>query len=208
MIHTIRWMVMREPEADRYRVGVQVLILFLLGGLTGGAVAGGLVAFLAYLISLLVGPQLVVLAVASSLVGMLYVVEPVGWVRMPRLSLRHQVPEAWRNMFAPRTSSFLYSTALGLTFFTRISSTALYPFLVLLFGFSRWPWVAILLFAITGFTRSAMALLVPMKRWESKSAIVVDNELESFSWRVGTIRMAVGLVASLTLLVWALLLWT
>jgi hypothetical protein len=73
MIHTIRWMVMREPEADQYRIGAQILFLFLLGGLTGGAVAGGMVAFVGYLLFLLVGSHLVGFALASSLVGVAYI---------------------------------------------------------------------------------------------------------------------------------------
>jgi hypothetical protein len=205
MIHTIRWMVMREPEADQYRIGAQILFLFLLGGLTGGAVAGGMVAFVGYLLFLLVGSHLVGFALASSLVGVAYIGQQLGWWRLPRLSLSHQVPEAWRNIFAPKTASFLYSGALGLTFFTRISSYALYPFLVLLLGLGRWPWAAILLFVIAGFTRSATALLVPVKRWAYSSATVVTDELEPFSSIIIVTRTLLCVAASASLLVWVFL---
>lgn len=208
MVHTIRWMVMREPPTEHDRMGAQILPLFLLGGFVGGASAGGLVAFAAYLISLLLGRHLAAFAIASSLVGMVYVAKHLGWIRLPRLSLNHQVPEAWRNIFPPSTASFLYSAALGLTFFTRISSSAMYPFVILLLGFSRWPWAIVLLFAITGFTRSATALVVPIKRWAYVQAITVDDELEPLSSQVAVARAVVGVATSAGLLAWALITWT
>ena len=44
MLHTISWMVTREPEEARDRVRARILTWFLIGGVAGGALMGAMIA--------------------------------------------------------------------------------------------------------------------------------------------------------------------
>jgi hypothetical protein len=197
MIHTIRWMVRREPQERQPHVYTQVLVPFLLGGLMGGAAAGLLVALVARVLFLVVGSHLRVVALVSSLVALAYLGQVLGIWRLPRLSVRHQVPRAWQEMFRAPIASFLYSAGLGLTFFTRISSTALYPFVAVLLGLGQWPWAVVLLFALSGLMRASTALLVPARHWEQGSTEAVDDELKVLSLAAKYGRLAVLTAATM-----------
>jgi hypothetical protein len=122
-----------------------------------------------------------------------------GW------SIRHQVPEAWRNIFAPSIASFLYAGALGLTFFTRISSFAVYPLVILILGIGERPWAIICLFALAGLIRAATALLVLIRGWAYLPTAEVLDELRGISSVVNKSSAAVAIVAALSLSTWVLL---
>ena len=178
MIHTIRWMVSREPSSQQKRVAERILPLFLLGGLVGGAVAGVVTAFFARILLGAAGGHLLFFALASSVVAVAYMGRVVGLWNIPKISFKHQVPEAWRNMFRPQTASLIYSTALGFTFPTRISSYAVYPLVVLLLGLGQWPWIVVSIFAVMGLTRAATAL-GPYSRLESSLCRIGRNGADS-----------------------------
>jgi hypothetical protein len=204
MIHTIRWMVSREPSSQQKRVAERILPLFLLGGLVGGAVAGVVTAFFARILLGAAGGHLLFFALASSIVAVAYMGRVVGLWNIPKISFKHQVPEAWRNMFRPQTASLIYSTALGFTFPTRISSYAVYPLVVLLLGLGQWPWIVVSIFAVMGLTRAATALLVPIRGWSRHSAESVATELTALS-RISTFGVPIVLgTTAVSLLVWAL----
>jgi hypothetical protein len=195
MVDTIRWMVIREPEAQQRRVSVQVLSSFLLGGVAGGAVAGGFLALLASVVAAATGTHLAAFAFAAGLVGLAYLGQQAGLWRIPKVSSPHQVPKAWRSEFSPRTSSLLYSGALGLTFFTKISSYMLYPLVVLLLGLGAWPWAVVSLFALVGLTRAATGLLVPIRRWAHTSTTEVNAQLQGL-WSVVNVTRTICFVGA------------
>jgi hypothetical protein len=205
MVETIRWMVQREPQGTQYYVGVRAMSFFLLGGLAGGALAGVLLALGAYALYMAIGPHPIGFALASAIAAVAFAGRQLEWWTIPKPSLRHQVPEAWRNIFAPSTTSFLYAGALGLTFFTRISSFAVYPLVVLMLGLGQWPWAIICLFAVAGLVRAGTALLVLIRRWAYLPHPEVLDELLRISSIVNKGSAAVAIIAALSLLAWAFL---
>jgi hypothetical protein len=205
MIETIRWMVQREPHGTQYHVGVRAMSFFLLGGLAGGAVAGVLLALGAYALYMVIGSHLIGFALASAIAALAFAGRQLEWWTIPKFSLRHQVPEAWRNIFAPSAASFLYAGALGLTFFTRISSFAVYPLVILMLGIGERPWAIICLFAVAGLVRAGTALLVLIRRWAYLPHPEVLDELLRISSIVNKGSAAVAIIAALSLLAWAFL---
>jgi hypothetical protein len=205
MVETIRWMVQRESQDTQYHVGIRAMSLFLLGGLTGGAVAGVLLALGAYALFIAIGSHLVGFALASATAALAFAGRQLEWWTIPNVGLRHQVPEAWRNIFAPSTASFLYAGALGLTFFTRISSFAVYPLVILLLGIGQKAWVIICLFAMTGLVRAATALLVLIRRWAYSPTARVLDEIVGISSVTNKYSAVVAIATTLGLLAWAFL---
>jgi len=165
MVQTISWMVTREEPASRARISGVILRWFLAGGLAGGAVAGVIVAGAARLIYIVFGDELRFLSLAAAAVAIAYLGRMLGLWRVPKPQIAQQVPSSWRDVLPPRVASFLYAGTLGLTFFTRVGSLALFPMLVLALGLGRWPLAVISLFAIAGLIRAATALIVPLFDW-------------------------------------------
>ena len=99
-------------------------------------------------------------------------------------------------MFPTWVTSFAYATTLGATFFTRISSLAVFPFVVFLVGLGRWPVAVIVLFAMAGVVRAATALVVPLWDWFDADGEAIGAALE-FPARVARSMEGVvlGLVA-------------
>jgi MFS family permease len=177
MIQTISWMVQREELSSRARISRVILRWFLIGGLLGGAAAGLLVAGPARVIYTLVGNQLRLFVAAAVVLAIAYVGRPLKLWRVPKPQFAQQVPPSWRDVWPPRMASFLYAGVLGLGFFTRISSVALFPLGVLALGLGKWPLAIVTLFAITGLMRAATALIVPLFGWVEVSGSTIVNAL-------------------------------
>jgi len=158
-------------------MGRKVLLLFIAGGLAGGLLAGVFVALAARGLFFLGGSHLNLIAILTSIAAFAYFTRQAGIIGFPAPTAHHQVPEAWRNIFSPGTGSFLYAGALGLTFFTRVSSYSLYPLVLLLLGLGRWPIAIMSLFAITGLARASTTLLVPTKGWSKQDAIDISGHI-------------------------------
>lgn len=178
MVQTISWMVKREDFASRTKMSGVILRWFLAGGLLGGAIAGLLVAGPARLIYAIFGTQLRLLTAVAVIPAVAYLGRPLRLWRLPKLQIAQQVPSSWRDVWPPRVASFLYAGALGLTFFTRVSSLALFPLTLLALGLGQWPIAIVALFAISGLLRAATALLVPLFDWVDVSGSVIFAALE------------------------------
>src|SRR5438094_6454693 len=139
MAQTISWMVKREEPATRAKMSGVILRWFLAGGLVGGTVAGVVVAGPARLIYAVFGDQIRVFSVVAVILSIGYLGRPLKLWRLPKPQFAQQVPPSWRDVWPPRTASFLYAGALGLTFFTRINSVALFPLAALALVPGRWP---------------------------------------------------------------------
>jgi hypothetical protein len=161
MITTLSWMVTREPEEWRSRVGDQAAARFVLGGLLGGALGGVLVAVVAVAVTSTVTSSLPWFAAAAAIASLLYAGRDFGLWRIPRPQSRRQVPEAWRTIFSTQRASLAYAAVLGFGFLTRISSVAFYTLLLLGLGMGDSPFAVVALFALAGLARTSTVLLVP-----------------------------------------------
>lgn len=128
-------------------------VLHVVGGATGGAALGLVLAPLA----LIRWPSFV-----SSIVGVMLVLAALGDLGVTRTiypSTHRQVPERWRKMLPPDVVFFLYGVGLGAALFTRIRSVALFAgsaFAVV----SGEPLAVIAVSAAFGLARS-MTVVVP-----------------------------------------------
>lgn len=166
MVHTVRWMVARENDDKwRFKTESQVFGWFLIGGLLGGVISGAFVALLAVLLAPLGKPMRATLVLGAALVATLYALRSAGLIRIPAPQSRHQVPPAWRSIFSPRFASLIYSTALGLSFFTRVPSLVFYPLLLAALSLGESPLIVVAAFGLLGFTRAATGVIVPAKNW-------------------------------------------
>lgn len=179
MIQTISLMVKRTDAAERGRLSRSILAWFVVGGFTGGAIAGALVAGVARLLYVWFGDGLATSAVIAAAVAVLYVGPALRWWRMPMPQLTQQVPSTWREVFPPRLASFTYALPLGFAFLTRVASLAVYPMLVFGLGLGRWPIAVIVMFAIAGLVRAASALLVPFAGWSNVSGTTIFAALDN-----------------------------
>src|SRR5712692_5163911 len=155
MLFSICWMVTRDPQADGERMISVLLGWFLAGGLVGGALMGAVVAIPAWALSRAFGAHISAFVVATAVVAVVYLGKAANLWPAPKPQFRHQVPEAWRNLFIPSIAAFIYSAGLGALFFTRLASLAVYPFAIMLIGIGGNPIGVIALLAATGLVRGA-----------------------------------------------------
>ena len=153
--------------------------------------AGLLVAGPARLIYVLFGDQLRLFMATAVILSLAYLGRPLRLWRVPKPQIAQQVPPSWREVWPPRMASFLYAGALGLTFFTRISSVAVFPMTMLALGLGRWPLALIALFAITGLIRAATALIVPLFDWVDVDGSFIFAVVEQRGRVAETIEAAV-----------------
>lgn len=165
MLMTVSLMVAREPPDRRNPTSRTVGIWFLAGGLAGGTLTGLALAGGAAIIHLVTGDMVSGFALAAAVTAVAYVGPALSLWRFPKPGTAHQVPAEWREMFPTQLTSFVYAAVLGMTFFTRISSLAVYPFVVLTLGLGQWPLAIIALFALAGLIRAGTALVVPVLEW-------------------------------------------
>lgn len=201
MAETVSWMVKRETSAKRFRVTCRILRCFLAGGLVGGALMGLLVAGIARLFYVALGNELRPFSAAAAALAIAYLGTTLGVWRMPKPQIAQQVPSSWREVFPPGVASFLYASALGLTFFTRIGSLALFPLLALSLGLGQWPLAIVSLFAITGFFRAATALIVPVSDWIDVSGWDIFSTLTGQARRAQRLESVVLAVSAAILIV-------
>ena len=200
MLHSISWMVTRDPQAHSERLISVLLGWFLAGGLAGGALTGAVIAFPAWALYQAAGSHVgIFLLVAAALAGV-YLGKAANLWPAPKLQFRHQVPEAWRNLFSPKAAAFLYAGGLGSIFFTRLASFTAYPFAVLLIGIGARPAALIGLMAVAGLTRAGTALIMPIAGFHRSSADAVPQWMEKYSRTVKyleiTVLLCVFLVAA------------
>jgi hypothetical protein len=208
MLQTVSWMVTREEPASQAKMSGVILRWFLAGGFAGGVVAGLLVAGPARVIYLTLGNRPRLFATAAVVFAIGYLGNVLKLWRLPKPQIAQQVPPSWRDVWPPRLASFLYAGTLGLTFFTRVSSLALFPLVVLALGFGSSPLAIVALFATTGLLRAGTALIVPMLGWAdlwSGRRIVAAMEA---AWRTVERFEAAVLTAAASLLLVAAIAWT
>lgn len=188
MIHTIRWMVAREPQPVRSRMSFVTLSWFLFGGLVGGTIAGVLVATLARGLFLLVDAGMAPFAASAAVVSLVALGQRLRLWTIPFPQFRHQVPEAWRNTFSTRAGAFLYAGALGLAFFTKVTSLVFYPLVLLSLGLGAAPFAIVAIFAIQGLARASTGVFVLLRpKWLSMEGDLVVSELNRW---IGWVRLA------------------
>ncbi len=191
MLYTIRWMVEREPEAERHRARAEVFVWFLLGGLAGGALVGSVIALLARTIFYLSGSRPLLFLGAAAVVAAAYAGQAAAFWRVPRPQFHHQVPESWRNIFSRKVASFLYAAGLGTVFFTRLSSRAAYPLAILLLGIGRTPVAIIAIMASVGLVRASTSLALPLLHLDRVSSDRIDMWIGSKHRIVQRLEMTV-----------------
>jgi len=165
-----------------------VLTFFLVGGVAGGAVMGALIAFPARELFDIGGFRPVAFVTAAAVLAAVYAGRAANLWYIPKPRFRHQVPEAWRNIFAPRVASFLYAGGLGMIYFTRLESLAAYPLAVLLIGMGRTPLAIIEIMAAVGLARASTVLAVPflhLDREGSEEAVPALMQKHSATVRHG-----------------------
>src|SRR5215471_16846751 len=99
MLHTVSWMVAREPTARRDQLHVEILASFLVGGIVGGALMGALIVVPAWGLYHLVGSRPGVFVAMAASVAAAYALRAANLWNIPKPQVPSQVPEAWRNIF-------------------------------------------------------------------------------------------------------------
>lgn len=196
MLHTISWMVTREPEESRDRVRARILTWFLIGGVAGGALMGAIIAVAAGELSTVIGSRMTIFAAIAAVVASAYAGRAANLWHLPKPQLRHQVPEAWRNVFGPRFASFIYAGGLGMIYLTRLGSLAAYPLALLLLGAGRTPLAIIEMMAAVGLVRASTALVLPVRGLDRMSGDAVPTWLQNHSkgMQRAEILVLVGLI--------------
>jgi hypothetical protein len=185
MLHTVSWMVAREPTARRDRIYAEILASFLAGGIVGGALMGALIAVPAWGLYHLAGSRPGVVVALAASVAAAYALRAVNVWNIPKPQIPSQVPEAWRNIFSARTASLIYAAGLGMIYLTRIASLMAYPLAILLLGMGNAPLAIIQLMAVAGLLRAASAALVPLFRLDSGGSDAVLAFIQKYSFRHG-----------------------
>lgn len=182
MIYSISWMVKRDTQPTGRRAWYAIMFSFLAGGLVGGAVMGALLAFPAYELSRLGGRWTIDVALgAAALVASAYAGRAAGLWRLRTPQSKHQVPEAWRNIFAPRVASFIYAGGLGMIYPTRLGSSTAYPLAFLLVAMGRTPIAIVETMATIGLIRAASVLLVPALGFHITKASAVPTWMAKYA---------------------------
>ena len=196
MLHTISWMVTREPEEARDSVRARILTWFLIGGVAGGALMGAMIAVAAGELFHVIGSRTTTFAAIAAVVASAYAGRAANLWHLPKPQLPHQVPEAWRNLFGLRFASFIYAGGLGMIYFTRLGSLAAYPLALLLLGMGRTPLAIIEMMAAVGLVRASTALVLPVRGLDRMSGDAVPTWLQKHSKAVqrGEVLVLVGLI--------------
>ena len=181
MLHTISWMVTREPEKARDRVRARILTWFLIGGVAGGALMGAMIAAAAGELFTVIGSRTTIFVAIAAVVASAYAGRAAGLWHLPKPQLPHQVPEAWRNIFGLRFASFIYAGGLGMIYLTRLGSLAAYPLALLLLGMGRTPLAIIEMMAAVGLVRASTALVLPVRGLDRMSGDAVPTWLQKHS---------------------------
>ena len=181
MLHTISWMVTREPEEARDRVHTRILTWFLIGGVAGGALMGAMIAVVAGELFTVIGSRTMIFVAVAAVVAFAYAGRAANLWHLPKPQLPHQVPEAWRNIFGLRFASFIYAGGLGMIYLTRLGSLAAYPLALLLLGAGRTPLAIIEMMAAVGLVRASTALVLPVKGLDRMSGDAVPTWLQKHS---------------------------
>jgi len=204
MLHTISWMVTREPEEARDRVRARILTWFLIGGVAGGALMGAMVAAAAGELFTVIGSRTTIFVAIAAVVASAYAGRAANLWHLPKPQLPHQVPEAWRNIFGLRFASFIYAGGLGMIYLTRLGSLAAYPLALLLLGAGRTPLAIIEMMAAVGLVRASTALVLPVRGLDRMSGDAVPTWLQKHA--KGMQRAEVLVLVGLVLLPIAVLL--
>jgi hypothetical protein len=196
MLHTISWMVTREPEEARDRVRARILTWFLIGGVAGGALMGAMIAVAAGELFTVIGSRTTIFVAIAAVVASAYAGRAANLWHLPKPQLPHQVPEAWRNIFGLRFASFIYAGGLGMIYFTRLGSLAAYPLALLLLGMGRIPLAIIEMMAAVGLVRASAALVLPVRGLDRMSGDAVPTWLQKHSKAMqrGEVLVLVGLI--------------
>lgn len=196
MLHTISWMVTREPEGARDRVRARIVTWFLIGGIAGGALMGAMIAVVARELFNVIGSRTTIFVAIAAVVASAYAGRAANLWHLPKPQLPHQVPEAWRNIFGLRFASFIYAGGLGMIYFTRLGSLAAYPLALLLLGMGRTPLAIIEMMAAVGLVRASTALVLPVRGLDRMSGDAVPTWLQKHSKAMqrGEVLVLVGLL--------------
>jgi len=178
MLHTISWMVTREPEEARDRVRARILTWFLIGGVAGGALMGAMIAVAAGELFTVIGSRTTIFVAIAAVVASAYAGRAANLWHLPKPQLPHQVPEAWRNIFGLRFASFIYAGGLGMIYLTRLGSLAAYPLALLLLGAGRTPLAIIEMMAAVGLVRASTSLALPVRGLDRLSGDAVPTWLQ------------------------------
>lgn len=181
MLHTISWMVTREPEEARDRARPRILTWFLIGGVAGGALMGAMIAVVAGELFTVIGSRTMIFVVVAAVVAFAYAGRAANLWHLPKPQLPHQVPEAWRNIFGLRFASFIYAGGLGMIYLTRLGSLAAYPLALLLLGAGRTPLAIIEMMAAVGLVRASTVLVLPVRGLDRMSGDAVPTWLQKHS---------------------------
>ena len=181
MLHTISWMVTREPEEARDRARARILTWFLIGGVAGGALMGAMIAVVAGELFTVIGSRTMIFVVVAAVVAFAYAGRAANLWHLPKPQLPHQVPEAWRNIFGLRFASFIYAGGLGMIYLTRLGSLAAYPLALLLLGAGRTPLAIIEMMAAVGLVRASTVLVLPVRGLDRMSSDAVPTWLQKHS---------------------------
>ncbi len=190
MLSTISWMVNRDADQSE-SAHFSIVGMFLLGGLFGGGAAGALLALAARGVFFILGSAPPLFALASVVLGLVFLGDSLDLFTLPRPQFHHQVPEAWRNIFAPPVASFVYASSLGAFFFTRINSLVVYPLVALLLGMGKWPVAIVCCMAVGGMTRAATALVLPLKGLYGLDGTGLLGHVEARLSRIRSIEVVV-----------------
>ena len=196
MLHTISWMVTREPEGARDRVRARIVTWFLIGGIAGGALMGAMIAVVARELFNVIGSRTTIFVAIAAVVASAYAGRAANLWHLPKPQLPHQVPEAWRNIFGLRFASFIYAGGLGMIYFTRLGSLAAYPLALLLLGAGRTPIAIIETMAAVGLVRASTVLVLPVRGLDRMSGDAVPTWLQKHSKAMqrGEVLVLVGLL--------------
>lgn len=181
MLHTISWMVTREPEEARDRARARILTWFLIGGVAGGALMGAMIAVVAGELFTVIGSWTMIFVAVAVVVAFAYAGRAANLWHLPKPQLPHQVPEAWRNIFGLRFASFIYAGGLGMIYLTRLGSLAAYPLALLLLGAGRTPLAIIEMMAAVGLVRASTVLVLPVRGLDRMSGDAVPTWLQKHS---------------------------
>jgi hypothetical protein len=181
MLHTISWMVTREPEGARDRVRARIVTWFLIGGVAGGALMGAMIAVAAGELFTVIGSRTTIFVAIAAIVASAYAGRAANLWHLPKPQLPHQVPEAWRNIFGLKFASFIYAGGLGMIYLTRLGSLAAYPLALLLLGAGGTPVAIIEMMAAVGLVRASTALVLPVRGLDRMSGDAVPTWLQKHS---------------------------
>jgi len=129
MVGTILPMVYGNTHRTKYTRKPSVLVLYVIGCLTGSIATGLSLAMLGLLTQAFRpvsgGGYSIVLAIVGIL-ALVYGCHEFELMRAPAPQLRWQVPEQWRSQFAPSVVGLFYGLGLGPGLFTAITSASFY----------------------------------------------------------------------------------